>query len=136
MQDCLFAYGTLRPGLTPKSVQPLVRQLQWLGGGSAPGRLYDLGDYPGAVFDPSAETRVVGDVLVLPEDAASLLKQLDDYEGFSAADIANSLFVRFRIDVKLADGREIDCWAYRYHREVGRAPLVAAGDYAQRAKPG
>lgn len=136
MQDYLFAYGTLRRGLAPKRVQPLVRELQWIGAGSAPGRLYDLGDYPGAIFDTSAETQIAGDVFALPQDAGELLEQLDVYEGFSAADIANSLFVRLRAAVRLADGREIDCWAYRYNREVGQASLMAAGDYAQRAMPG
>lgn len=135
MQDYLFAYGTLRPGLAPPSLRPLVAQLQWIGGGSTPGRLYDLGSYPGAIFDRLAESQIAGDVFALPEDASELLEQLDDYEGFSAADIANSLFVRFRVAVRLADGREINCWAYRYHRDVGQGSLVVAGDYAKREKP-
>jgi len=131
MQDYLFAYGTLRPGLTPPSVRPLVARLHWIGAGSAPGRLYDLGAYPGAIFDPAAETQIAGGVFALPEDAASLLKQLDDYEGFSAADNANSLFVRFRVAVRLADRREIGCWAYGYNREVEQASLIVGGDYAK-----
>lgn len=136
MQDYLFAYGTLRPGLTPPGVQPLVAQLQWIGAGSAPGRLYDLGDYPCAVFDAAAETQIAGDVFALPEDAGELLEQLDAYEGFSVADVSQSLFVRLQVAVSLADRRRFDCWAYGYNRQVEQASLIAGGDYAKSVKPG
>ena len=136
MQNYLFAYGTLRPGLAPPSVRRLVARLRLIGPGSAPGRLYDLGAYPGAIFEPSAECRVAGDVFELPADSLNLLADLDAYEGYATDDAAGSLYLRIRLSVTLADGRAIDCWAYRYNREVGPARRIESGDYARRQNPG
>ena len=132
MQNCLFAYGTLRPQQAPRGVRHLIKDLRPLGAGWTRGRLYDLGDYPGAIFDLSAETRIEGDVFALPDDAKELLARLDAYEGFSPGDPSHSLFVRVRLPVMMAGGCEATCWAYRYNRDVGHAPLVAGGDYARR----
>jgi gamma-glutamylcyclotransferase (GGCT)/AIG2-like uncharacterized protein YtfP len=132
MENYLFAYGTLRPGLAPLDAQHLVHDVRPVGVGSAPGRLYDFGPYPGAIFDPAASTRIAGDVLALPSDAEALLERLDDYEGYLSSDVQGSLFVRVRQAVTLADGREVMCWAYRYNRDVGQAPLIAGGDFARR----
>jgi gamma-glutamylcyclotransferase (GGCT)/AIG2-like uncharacterized protein YtfP len=132
METYLFAYGTLRPGLAPPNAQHLVKSSRPIGVGSAPGRLYDFGPYPGAIFDPAASTQIKGDVLALPEDAEVMLAQLDVYEGYLPDDAPGSLFVRIRQTVTLADGREFSCWAYRYNQNVRQAPLVAGGEYARR----
>lgn len=134
MENCLFVYGTLLPGLAPPDVQPLIQRLQPLGPAGAPGRLYDLGEYPGAIFDPSSETRIAGYAFALPNDGPALLEQFDAYEGFLPDNALQSLFVRVRQTVTLADGRVVVCWAYHYNRAVGQAPLVADGDYVRRRR--
>jgi gamma-glutamylcyclotransferase (GGCT)/AIG2-like uncharacterized protein YtfP len=78
MSDYLFVYGTLLPELAPQAVLNEVRQFLWLGQGAACGRLYDLGDYPGAILDAAAETRIVGQVCQLPDNPA-VLEALDAY---------------------------------------------------------
>ena len=92
------------------------------------GRLHDLGDYPGAVSDSTATTRVHGQVFRLPDDP-SVLNALDAYEGYNPADPAGSLFVRSKRLVTLADGRRIRCWVYLYGQNPGSAPVVSHGDY-------
>ncbi len=47
-----------------------------IGKGSVPGLLYDLGAYPGAVFEPTNKARIVGDVFELKPDGR-LLAELD-----------------------------------------------------------
>jgi len=59
----LFVYGTLRF----EYPNPLAVKLKaiFICKGSAPGVLYDLGWYPGAVFNDDVRTRVIGEVIAL-----------------------------------------------------------------------
>jgi gamma-glutamylcyclotransferase (GGCT)/AIG2-like uncharacterized protein YtfP len=124
----LFVYGTLLPGLAPEGLRPLLARTRSVGRGSLPGRLYDLGPYPAAVPDAATDTRILGEVLELP-DAATILPALDAYEGFDPAAVEESLFVRRRHAVTLADGRLLDCWVYVYNRDPIGAVVIAHGDY-------
>src|SRR5262245_2936314 len=85
MPDHLFVYGTLRPALAVGRLAALMEALHWVGSGTVPGRLHDLGRYPAAVLDEAASTRVVGDVVELPRDS-TVLATLDRYEGFRPDD--------------------------------------------------
>src|SRR5262249_5270156 len=103
MSQYLFAYGTLRPGLATAESADLVRRMLWLGAASVPGRLYDLGDYPGAVLDPKGDGKVIGEVFQLPDDGEALAA-LDAYEGFDPSDSSDGLFVRREVEVMLENG--------------------------------
>ena len=59
MSDTLFAYGTLRPGHAPDEIAPAVEKLRRVGEGFVTGVLYDLGNYPGAVLDPSSTQKIL-----------------------------------------------------------------------------
>jgi gamma-glutamylcyclotransferase (GGCT)/AIG2-like uncharacterized protein YtfP len=130
MSDYLFLYGTLLPNQAPSEVSALIRKLRKVGEGHVPGRLYDLGDYPGAILDARSETNVTGEVFALP-DGQSILPDLDSYEDFDPADRRTSLFVRERHPIMLSDGRRLECWVYVYNRNPGEAPLVVGGDYSK-----
>lgn len=131
MPSHLFAYGTLQPGLAPAAapavVATLVTQLRVIGQGTLPGLLYDLGDYPGLLHDPTQENRVHGTVYELT-GGDPVLHQLDDYEGFYP-NAPQSLFVRERATVTLADQTELDCWVYLYNHPPGNARLIPSGIY-------
>ena len=107
----LFVYGTLRPGHAPPGIAAQVARLREVGRGSVRGRTYDLGEYPGAVLDASSGTTIAGTVLALPDDLR-VLAALDAYEGFDPTSPAQSLFVRVRTPVTLADGQTLECWMY------------------------
>jgi gamma-glutamylcyclotransferase (GGCT)/AIG2-like uncharacterized protein YtfP len=125
MADHLFVYGTLRAG----SAHPMAHRLRvgakHVGRGSAPGLLYDFGDHPGAVFDPGARYRVIGDVYEL-KAGPRLLTDLDRYEGFTGSD--DDWFHRITIDVTLDTGGKLQAWAYALVK-VPRARLIGSGDF-------
>jgi gamma-glutamylcyclotransferase (GGCT)/AIG2-like uncharacterized protein YtfP len=136
MRD-LFVYGTLMPGCAPLALRPVLDRAAVVGGATAPGRLYDLGRYPGLV-DAASDERVRGVVLRLPDEGgAALLSHLDAYEGYVASQPDRSLFVRVAIDATLcghadaAGGAVLRCWVWRYNRPVGNAAPVPAGDWLE-----
>jgi gamma-glutamylcyclotransferase (GGCT)/AIG2-like uncharacterized protein YtfP len=117
MSEFLFAYGTLRPGLAPLSMAALVEQMVPIGAGSVCGRLYDLGEFPGAVLDAESGRRIYGTIFRLPNEA-DFLKALDDYEGFEPDCPEASLFSRVLCQANLAAGAAVSCWIYVYRRQV------------------
>jgi gamma-glutamylcyclotransferase (GGCT)/AIG2-like uncharacterized protein YtfP len=125
--EYIFVYGTLRPGLAPPVIADVVDALRIVGPASVPGRLYDLGPYPGCVLVDGEETLVHGVLLELPNK--SLLAQLDDYECYAAHDAAGSLFLRTTCQATMADGQCVDAWIYVYNRRLGGARLITSGRY-------
>ena len=132
MSELVFLYGTLIPGQEPAEMTPAVRKLRRIGPARVKGRLYDFGEYPGAILDDSSDSSISGQVFEVPDK--DLLTSLDDYERFDPEDRAGSLFVRVKRPVTLADGRKLECWIYVFDRDPGGAPIVASGDYA-RSRP-
>jgi len=131
MNGYLFSYGTLLPEHAPQEIADVVAKLEPLGAGSIPGFLYDFGEYPGAIFDPSSNRRVRGVVFRLPQDS-DVLRRLDDYEGFRPNARRQSLFIRKLHPVKLADGRMLRCWVYTYNGKPGVTHVVTSGRYGKK----
>ncbi|HEY1262905.1 MAG TPA: gamma-glutamylcyclotransferase family protein, partial [Terriglobales bacterium] len=71
MERYLFIYGTLSPRHAPAEISGAVRRLRRVGKGSVQGKLYDLGEYPGAVLSKSGNA-ISGEVFALPEDGELL----------------------------------------------------------------
>jgi gamma-glutamylcyclotransferase (GGCT)/AIG2-like uncharacterized protein YtfP len=87
-----------------------------VGVGSVPGRLFDLGRYPGLV---AGRGRVRGEVYRLRDP--ELLAAVDREEGYN--------FERRRTVATLADGRRVRAWIYRYRGPRERAVPIPEGDY-------
>lgn len=130
MREHLFVCGTLLPTHVPGEIAHVVARLRSVGAATVAGRLYDFGDYPGAIPDASARAQIRGHVYELPPDGAAL-DALDEYEGYSPADPRGGLFARVRVTAALADGRALPCWMYAYNRDPGDAPLIPGGSYAE-----
>ena len=125
--DYIYLYGTLLPELAPANLRPLLARLEPVGSATVPGRLYDLGDYPGAVSEVSATLSVHGRVFALP--GRDVLRAFDAYERFDERDVSGSLYRRVRQLVTLDDGSKVTCWMYAYNRHPRSAPVVPGGDY-------
>ena len=117
----LFVYGTLRYESDHPMARRLRSQARFIGKGSVPGRLYDLGSYPAAVFDPDEKRRIVGDVFEIKSDS----KVLAEMDGYEATD---PLYKRTLLEVKLVTGGTIEAWAYGVD-PAPRARLIVSGDF-------
>jgi gamma-glutamylcyclotransferase (GGCT)/AIG2-like uncharacterized protein YtfP len=127
--EYLFAYGTLQPGRAPDEVADLVGRFERVGEGTVAGTLYDLGAYPGAVFDPQSSRRIIGTVFRLPA-GDRVLARLDDYEGFEPEAPERSLFVRRLYSVQLGEGAILRCWVYAYNGSMEHARMIESGNYS------
>jgi gamma-glutamylcyclotransferase (GGCT)/AIG2-like uncharacterized protein YtfP len=126
----LFAYGTLLTGTGSRGIDRILRTHgQDRGRGQIRARLYDLGDYPGAVATVARGDRVTGRLYRLraPERA---LARLDRYERFHPGAEDASEFVR-RLAEVVPDGARaaVTAWIYYYNRAVVRRPRIASGDW-------
>lgn len=119
--DHIFVYGTLRPESDHPMARRLSSQARHVGKGSVPGRLYDMGWYPAALFDGNERCRIIGDVFAIPS-ASRLLAELDAYEA------GDPNYARAVLDVNLANGGSVAAWAYGV-RDVPNARLIPSGDF-------
>ena len=123
----LFVYGTLLPGRAPAGIAATVDRLKPAGDGFVRARLYDLGEYPGIVLDETGE-KIPGKIFRLPAEP-EVLKRLDEYEEFDAAQPEASLFVRKKWPVTKKNGnKKLICWVYVYNPHAGVAPANVSAD--------
>lgn len=92
----------------------LAAQASLVGPAQVPGRLYDLGDFPGA---RPGDASIAGEIFHL-DDPAATLDALDEYEG-----------PEFERAVMLVN--DLECWIYWY---IGPDPgrPIPSGDWFNR----
>ena len=122
----LFVYGTLLQsgnqfGLYLKNNSTVICP------GQFPGKLFNIGGYPGAIYEPEARSAVFGSVLLL-NNAAEALRIMDDYEGTGDSYPQPNEFIRKVIDIN-TDSVPIKCWVYLYNLPVYELPEIKKGDY-------
>lgn len=109
----------------------LDQHLAFVGRGTIPAALFDLGIYPAAV--PTPDSRVTGEVYELTDPFAAL-RALDELEGYRPGDPETSLYTRTRTPVALEDGTTVEAWVYYYNAPLGRAERIESGDYLEHLK--
>ena len=109
----LFVYGSLKRGCHNHhhlAGQRFVGEAR-----TGPGyRLYDLGDYPGLVVDPTDTDGVTGELWDVEPDA---LAHLDEFEG-----VAETIYRRVRVELSVPFN-QIEADTYLYARDPGQRPL-------------
>jgi gamma-glutamylcyclotransferase (GGCT)/AIG2-like uncharacterized protein YtfP len=128
----LFVYGTLLKGFRAHGLLLRFRPRP-LGAGHVPGRLYDLGEFPGAGEAAGDEDRIQGELYWLPR-AEVAFKVLDSFEGFDPARPASNEFERKETIVTLAGRRRIRAWIYRLAPTQARGRRILSGNYALHRK--
>jgi gamma-glutamylcyclotransferase (GGCT)/AIG2-like uncharacterized protein YtfP len=123
----LFVYGTLRNDARHSVARYLSHGARLVGTGYIQGRLYDLGEYPGAIPSTNARDKIYGQVFEILDE--TLLNALDDYEGCGPHDSAPFEFRRERIPVFSTNLNVRNAWVYFYNWPVGKNPLIRTGDY-------
>ena len=146
----LFVYGLLRrgmsaglEGLVARSPTPdgtvTTGEITFVAEATLPGKLYDLGQYPGVVPARGGGEGpvVVGELWRVTDPAHWVL--LDDFEGIGPEYPEPTLYRRVLAKAHLRSrgaerpsGETVDCWVYVYNRDLGAAPLVPSGDWAHR----
>jgi gamma-glutamylcyclotransferase (GGCT)/AIG2-like uncharacterized protein YtfP len=128
----LFGYGTLMSTATGPLGRGQRQRLsgessRLIGEGSARGRLYDLGRYPGLVECDDSTERVHGEVFDLLEPERTQL-WLDAYEGIVPGDHPHNEYERCIRQITLtATGETVSAWVYIYRLDVTRARLIPDG---------
>ncbi len=127
MERHLFVYGSLLSGIRSRMAGYLHRNCRLIGEGQVPGRLYDLGRYPGLVYDPEAPTLVTGNILELkaPE---KVIPVLDDYEMGASGDPSLNEYRRELQPVK-SDEQTVLCWIYLYNLSTSGLKPIVSGNY-------
>jgi gamma-glutamylcyclotransferase (GGCT)/AIG2-like uncharacterized protein YtfP len=126
----LFVYGTLMRG------EPLGHLIQAEGPrefvpARTPGRLVDLGEYPGLIPARRSGQWVLGEYAEF-ENLDSLLPQLDFVEEYRPDAEAQSLYLRRSVPVVLQDGTERWAWTYIYNRPYDPRSIIQSGDWRSR----
>lgn len=120
----LFVYGTLRNTYDNPMAQLLRQNARLIGHGYVPGRLFDLGWYPGATYEPDSPYRVWGDVFELTDEM--IMKQLDDYEGIE--NHPDDEYARRNVPVQI-DRQQLRCQMYVFLKSDGQQRLIESGNY-------
>ena len=126
MIDLLFIYGTLLNDDNEFAIY-LKNNSSFYAEGRINGRLYDLGEYPGAVLSPNCGEYIYGSIVKLynPE---KVLPVIDDYEGYGDEQLQPNLFVRVLTEVITEQG-SVDCWVYAYNLPVDVFSQIGSGRY-------
>jgi gamma-glutamylcyclotransferase (GGCT)/AIG2-like uncharacterized protein YtfP len=123
----LFVYGTLRNTYDNPMAQLLRKNATLLGHGYVPGRLFNLGWYPGATYEPDSPYRVWGDVFTLTNE--TILEQLDDYEGIENQ--ADDEYARLDVPVQMAE-TQVRCQMYVFLKPDGQQTLIESGNFLEK----
>lgn len=132
MNDLLFVYGTLMNNIESTIASYLHSNSSFVGEGTFSGKLYDLGSYPGAIYDETLSSQVHGHIFQL-NDAESLLKRLDLYEGIYLLNLDKNEYRRILVPVMIKN-EIIECWVYVYNFTTQGLKEIPAGNYLQYLK--
>jgi gamma-glutamylcyclotransferase (GGCT)/AIG2-like uncharacterized protein YtfP len=120
----IAVYGTLRPaasGLDQLGARGGVRPQ---GGCVIPGRIINLGDYPGLLL---GEGGVAGDLLRLLDGEVG--EALDAFEDFDPRSPETSLYRRVRVRLLQP---AIEAWVYVWNGALDAGPVITGGDWLRR----
>jgi gamma-glutamylcyclotransferase (GGCT)/AIG2-like uncharacterized protein YtfP len=131
MADLVFFYGTLMTPFNRTARLQIDEHLVFRGRGTITAALFDLGIYPAAV--PAPDGRVRGEIYEMLHPA-TVLRALDELEGYRASDPETSLYTRALTPVTAEDGSVVHAWAYFYNAPLGRAERIPSGDYLEYLK--
>ena len=123
----LFVYGTLRKGFSSPIYKSIVEDIEWMGYSRVKGKLFDIGEYPGAVPCES-ENYIVGEIIKI-KAPAKVLELLDDYECCYPGNTKRSEYERKKEWFELKDGTRVEAWIYWYNLPVKNRQPIPSNDY-------
>jgi gamma-glutamylcyclotransferase (GGCT)/AIG2-like uncharacterized protein YtfP len=131
----IFVYGTLREGRLEHILPEIKRFVTYSDKGYVKGRLFDVGDFPGARPARLDNKKVYGQLIeIKPEHESDVFRELDEYEEYNPANPDNSLFVRKKVNVFTKEGKNVNAWIYWYNHKVNNLKEITDGIYRKRKK--
>ncbi|MGZ3766601.1 MAG: gamma-glutamylcyclotransferase family protein [Mucilaginibacter sp.] len=126
MRDLLFVYGTLLNEDNEYAVY-LKANSKFYISGKLRGKLYNVGEYPGAILEGENSNYIYGAILeiVNPEKVWPVI---DDYEGYGENQSQPNEFIRIPVEVETGGGPVI-CWAYLYNWPLTGLIQIEDGRY-------
>tara|TARA_B100000953_G_C17884490_1_gene379113 strand:+ start:166 stop:561 length:396 start_codon:yes stop_codon:yes gene_type:complete len=79
----VFVYGTLINDFKNSIAEFLRNNSTFIGKGITNGEIYDLGSFPGAVFDENSFNTIYGEVYKITSNIEAVISALDTYEGIN-----------------------------------------------------
>jgi gamma-glutamylcyclotransferase (GGCT)/AIG2-like uncharacterized protein YtfP len=125
--EYLFVYGTLLNGVTNEMSAFLSLHAEFHSQGYFYGKLFDVGEYPGAILSSKQTEKVYGTVFRLP-DAEKVFPVLDAYEEVGEAFPQPNEYTREKITV-YTQHKQIICWTYLYNHPTHALTQIKSGDY-------
>lgn len=124
----IFVYGLLKSTYKNEAATFVRTHAELVGRGNFPGYLYDIGTYPGAVFDETSPHLVHGEIYRITGDVAVLNQFLDEFEGVGPKFEQPNEYVKEVITIHSeTDDYEASC--YLYNRNSSGLKLIKSGVY-------
>jgi gamma-glutamylcyclotransferase (GGCT)/AIG2-like uncharacterized protein YtfP len=126
MHKLLFIYGTLL-NEDNEYARYLKENSILYSSGKLRGKLFDIGEYPGAVLSANSDDYVCGSIIEInnPEKVMSVI---DDYEGFGKEQAQPNEFIRVLAEIEMQTGT-VTCWTYLYNLPADGLKEIEKGRY-------
>ncbi|NCD70386.1 gamma-glutamylcyclotransferase family protein [Mucilaginibacter agri] len=122
--EYLFVYGTLLKDFKHKARFPVEEHLQFISEATVKGALYDLGNYPGYVEEPTGDVK--GEIYLVSE-IDKVFEILDEYEGLFDNEPE---YIRKKKEIEIPNGETIESWIYIYQQAIRpEHKRIMNGDY-------
>lgn len=93
-----------------------------------PGRLYNIGSYPGLILSDNPDEIVKGELFKI-KDKRLVLNALDEYEGSVEPFPKPWEYQRVEAEITTEKGAKVLSWLYIYQWDVKEEMLIPSGDY-------
>src|SRR6266849_5959710 len=125
MADKILIYGPLMGGYNLAEELHNYQFLKPVSRGKTPGKLYDIGGYPGAVETQEPRCFVFGDVYEFA--SADTLQMIDAAEGAVGDDPELYRFRRHLVPVTLENGTVEEAWMFFFNSPIDNYPRIPSG---------
>ncbi len=128
MKTHIFVYGLLKSMYDNEPARFIRKNCSLVGEGYFPGRLIDIGSYPGALYEEHSEMNVHGEIYKIERNEAELVKYLDHFEGVGKQFDQPNEYIREVIPIQMG-GKELQASCYLYNWPVEGKRVIDNGRY-------
>ena len=122
----LFVYGSLLDEDNEIAIY-LKNDSTFYSAGKVKGKLYDIGEYAGAILSAEGNEYIYGNILKI-DTTEKVFKVIDDYEGYRGDQSWPNEFIRVLTDIETGTGI-ISSWIYVYNLPVNGLKAIKGGRY-------